>query len=158
MSLPLSLSKLSVLLFQRTDVQSETFPIVARSHRLYRSHRRGNVLYERTRFNVRDRFASSTLEVNFTKGSITEESPISEIQARIIFRTIVRLPLKSSPFFNRCAILNMAVATANLSSSSVSLSSSSLNFRAHGVMLYLCFSLSPVTPCNGPKLTMFCGK
>lgn len=48
MSLPLSFSKLSVLLFQRTDVQSEAFSIVARSHRLYRSHRRGNVLYEYT--------------------------------------------------------------------------------------------------------------
>lgn len=60
------------------------------------------------------------------------------------------------PFFNRCAMLNIAAATANLSSSSVSLSSSSLSFLAHGVILYLCFSLSPVTPCKGPMLTIFC--
>lgn len=60
------------------------------------------------------------------------------------------------PFFSRCAMLNMAAATASLSSSSVSLSSSSLSFLAQGVILYLCFSLNPVTPCKGPILTIFC--
>lgn len=134
--LSLTFTQLGVLLFQSANVQSEPFSIAAGCHCLQRSNRLRYTIYEHVFF-------------FFFFYDVK--------QRRLIFCNGTMLTyFYFVPFFSRCAMLNIAAATASLSSSSVSLSSSSLSFLAQGVILYLCFSLNPVTPCKGPILTIFC--